>query len=109
MKRVLSTLGQSIVLFVAAFAGMLFLRRLAPSLHMVHVLSQDGFLRRQYEFDWLISVSFVYVVFLLLGVMLRRFRTSWIASTAAFVLTVLSLIVFTKIGFKEVNLLYGSN
>ena len=109
MKRALSILGQSIVLFLAAFAGMLFLRRLVPSLHLVHVLSQDGFLRRQYEFDWLISVAFVYVVFLLLGLAFRRVRTSWIASTAAFLLTVLILVLFTKIGFKEVNLLYGSN
>lgn len=109
MKRALSILGQMIVFFLAAFAGMLFLGKLAPSLHVVRVLSQEGFLRRQYEFDWLISVSFVYAIFLLIGLVTRRIRTSWIASTVAFVLTVLVLVAFTKIGFKDIDLLYGNN
>lgn len=109
LKRVFSILGQSVAMFVAAFAGMLFLRRLAPSLHVVHVLSQDGFLRRQYEFDWMIAVFCVYVLFLAIGLGFRRIRTSWITSTAALVLTVVVLVVFTKIGFKDVNLLYGPN
>ena len=109
MKRTLSTLGQMLVLFLAAIAGMLFLGKLAPSLHLVHVVSQSGFLRRQYEFDWLVSASFVYLLFLLLGLLTRRIRTSWIASTAAFVLTVVVIALFTKIGFKDINLLYGAN
>lgn len=109
MKRALSILGQSLLLFLAAFAGMLFLGKLIPSLHLVHVVSQQGFLRRQYEFDWLLSVSFVYVLFLLIGLVTRRLRSSWIASTAAFFLTVFVIVVFTKIGFKDINLLYGVN
>ena len=109
MKRALSILGQSLLLFFAAFAGMLFLGKLVPSLHLVHVVSQQGFLRRQYEFDWLLSVSFVYLLFILIGLLTRRLRTSWIASTAAFVLTIFVIVVFTKIGFKDINLLYGAN
>ncbi len=108
MKRALSTLGQMIVLFLAAFTGMLFLAKLLPQLHVVHVVSQQGFIRRQYEFDWLFTVSFVYILFLLIGLVTKRIRTSWIASTLAFVLTVLILALFTKIGFKDVNLLYGN-
>ena len=109
MKRALSILGQSILLFFAAFAGMLFLGKLVPSLHVVHVVSQQGFMRRQYEFDWLLSTSCVYALFLLTGLLTRRIRTSWIASTAAFVLTVFVIAVFTKIGYKDINLLYGAN
>ncbi len=109
MKRALSILGQSILLFLSALAGMLFLRRLLPALHVVHVISQQNFLRRQYEFDWLLSVSLLYGIFLLIGLVTRRIRTSWISSTVAFVLTILVIVVFTKIGFKDVNLLYGND
>ncbi len=108
MKRALSTLGQMIVLCLAAFIGMLFLGRVIPSLHVVHILSQQNFVRRQYEYDWIFSAGFAYVVFLLLGVVTRRIRSSWISSTLAFVLTVLILALGTKIGFKDVNLLYGN-
>ncbi len=109
VKRALSILGQSIVLCLAALSGMLFLHKLIPSLHVVHVIAQQGLIRRQYEFDWLFSVAITYCVFLLVGLITRRLRTSWIASTAAFLLTILIIVVFTKVGFKEIDLLYGPN
>ena len=108
MTRALSTLGQMIVLCLAAFTGMLFLGRVMPSLHVVHVVSQQNFVRRQYEYDWIFSAGFVYIIFLLLGIVTRRIRTSWVSSTLAFVLTILILALGTKIGFKDVSLLYGN-
>ncbi len=109
MKRALSTLGQMLVMFLAAFTGMLFLGRLVPQLHIVHVLGQQGFIRRQYEFDWLLSVTFFAIIFLLFGVALPNTRrTAWISTAIAFVLTVAILAIFTHIGYKDANLLYGN-
>ena len=108
MKRALSIAGQMLVMVLAAFTGMLFLGKLVPQLHLVHVVSQQGFTRRQYEFDWLLSVGFVYVLFLLIGLATKRIRTSWLSTTVAFVLTVALLALFTHIGFKDANLLYGN-
>jgi len=104
MKRALSILGQTILLLLTAVAGML-----AHPFHLIRVLSQQGFTRRQYEFDWLVSVAIAYTLFLLIGLLTRRIRTSWIGTTAALLLTLLIIVLFTKIGYKDLNLLYGSN
>ena len=109
MKRILSIVGQTIVMILAAFTGMLFLGKLVPQLHVVHVVSQQGFTRRQYEFDWLLSVFFIAIVFLLFGLILPKTRRSaWLSTVIAFVLTVALLAIFTHIGFKDANLLYGN-
>ncbi len=102
MKRVLSVLGQTLLLLVTAVAGML-----ARPFHMTRVLAQQGVERRQYEFDWLLSVGIVTGLFLLTGLITRRIRTSWISTAIAFALTLLIVVLFTKIGYRDVNLLYG--
>ena len=104
MSRVLSVLGQIALFLLTAVAGML----LRP-FHVTHVLSQGGFIRRQYEFDWLISVGIVYALCLVIGLLTKRIRTSWISTTIAFVLTLLVLLLFTRIGYKDANLLYGAS
>ncbi len=109
LKRILSITGQLFVMVLAAFAGMLFLGKLVPGLHVVHVISQQGFTRRQYEFDWLLSVGFVAVLFLLLGLISPKSRrTAWLSTVIAFAITVALLALFTHIGYKDVNLLYGN-
>ena len=102
MKRVLAVLGQMILFFITALAGMLW-----RPFHITHVIGQQGYTRRQYEFDWLLCDGVLFLILLLIGVVARRIRTSWISTTVAFVLTVLVIVLFTKIGYKDVNLLYA--
>ena len=71
------------------------------------MIAQEGYTRRQYEFDWLLCDGILYLVLLLVGLVARRIRTSWISTTVAFVLTVLVIALFTKIGYKDANLLYS--
>ncbi len=102
MKRVFAVLGQIILFFITALAGMLW-----RPFHMTHVIAQEGYTRRQYEFDWLLCDGILYLVLLLIGLIARRIRTSWISTTVAFVLTALVIALFTKIGYKDANLLYS--
>ena len=102
IKRALIIIGQTFLLLLTAVAGMLF-----HPFHLVHVLSQQGYMRRQYEFDWLLSVGLAYVLLLVVGIVAGRIRTSWVGSTVAFVLTLAIIVVFTRIGYRDVNLLYG--
>ena len=102
MKRALAVLGQMILFFLTAFAGMLW-----RPFHVTHVIAQEGYTRRQYEFDWLLCDGVLFLLLLLIGVIARRIRSSWISTTIAFVLTVLVLVLFTKIGYKDANLLYS--
>ena len=108
MKRALSILGQMFVMAIAAFTGMLFLGKLLPSLHIVHVISQQGFTRRQYEFDWLFATDCVYICIQLIGLATTPPRTASHGTPVPFLLTVLILALFTKFGFKDVPLLYGN-
>ena len=102
MKRALAVLGQIVLFFLTALAGMLW-----RPFHVTHVIAQEGYTRRQYEFDWLLCDGILYLVLLLVGLVARRIRTSWISTTVAFVLTVLVIALFTKIGYKDANLLYS--
>lgn len=103
MKRALSIAGQTILLLLTAVTGML-----ARPFRLTHVLSQQGYMRRQYEFDWLLSAGIAYAVFLLIGFITRRIRTSWLNTTIALVLTLLIVVLFTKVGYKDINLLYSN-
>lgn len=100
MKRLLSILGQSVLFFLTAIAGMLW-----RPFHVTHVIAQEGYVRRQYEFDWLLCDGILYLALLLIWLLARRIRTGWLSTTVAFVLTVLVIAVFTKIGYKDANLL----
>ena len=109
MKRALLIALQTVLLLITAVVFGVVLPGLHRSpFHVVHVLSQQGFLRRQYEFDWLIAVVLGYLLLVLIGLVTRRIRTSWVGSTIALVLTIL-IGMLLKFGFKEVNLLYGGN
>lgn len=102
MKRALATIAQMILFFTTAIAGMLW-----RPFHVTHVIAQQGYTRRQYEFDWLLCDSVLYLVLLLISLVARRIRTGWISTTVAFVVTVLIIAVFTKIGYKDADLLYS--
>ena len=102
MKRALSILGQAVLFFLTALAGMLW-----RPFHVTHVIAQQGYTRRQYEFDWLLCDGILYLVLLLIWLIARRIRTGWISTTVAFVLTVLVIALFTKIGYKDADLLYS--
>ena len=102
MKRALAVVGQMILFFLTAIAGMLW-----RPFHLTHVIAQEGYIRRQYEFDWLVCDGILFLVLLVIGLIARRVRTSWISTTVAFVLTVLVIVLFTKIGYKDANLIYG--
>ncbi len=105
MKRILSIIGQTISLLIAAvFFGIVLPGLQRSPFHVIHVLHQDTLLRRQYEFDWLIGVSLLYVAFLLIGLLARRLRTSWVGSTVAFAVTLLIVLLLTHIGYKDVPL-----
>ena len=105
MKRALSIIGQTLLLLLAAVIFGIVLPGTGHSpFHVVHVLRQDAAVRRQYEFDWLIGVALLYVVFLLIGLAARRLRISWIGSTIAFAITVLAIFLLTHIGYKDVPL-----
>ena len=100
MKRVLAVVGQMVLFFLTAIGGMLW-----RPFHLTHIIAQEGYTRRHYEFDWLLCDGILLLVLLLTGVVTRRIRTAWISTTVAFVLTVLVIAVFTKIGYKDANLL----
>lgn len=102
MKRALSILGQAILFYLTALVGMLW-----RPFHVTHVIMQQGYTRRQYEFDWLLCDGILYLALLLVWLITRRIRTAWIGTTIAFVLTLLVIALFTKIGYKDANLLYG--
>lgn len=109
MKRALSVLGQTILLLLAAVVfGIVLPGTHHSPFHVVRVLSSQGFQRRQYEFDWLIGVGLVYLLLLLIGVLTKRIRRSWRTSTFALAITLLVVLLFTKIGFKEGSELDGS-
>src|ERR1700761_7775468 len=97
MKQVLSIVGQTILLFLAALGG--FVAGVAvPSLRVTHVLSRTATTIRTYDYDWIIAVVLVYLIFLLIGVVRKRIQTSWITSTVALVLTIVLVLSFTQIG-----------
>ena len=102
MKRALAVLGQMVLFFITAIAGMFW-----RPFHVTHVIAQQGYTRRQYEFDWLLCDGILFLVLLLIGLVARRIRTTWIGTAVAFVLTVLVIVLFTKIGYKDADLLYG--
>ena len=102
MKRALAILGQMILYFVTAFAGMLW-----RPFHVTHVIAQQGYTRRQYEFDWLLCDGVLLLALLVIGIVARRIRTSWISTTVAFGLTLLILVLFTSIGYKNADLSYA--
>ncbi|WP_419805364.1 hypothetical protein [Terriglobus sp.] len=102
MKRALAVLGQMVLFFLTALAGMLW-----RPFRVTHVIAQQGYTRRQYEFDWLLCDGILLLVLLLIGIITRRIRTSWISTAVAFALTVLVIVLFTKIGYKDADLLYG--
>lgn len=108
MKRALSIVGQTLLLlFAAVLFGVVLPSVHRSPFHVVHVLSQQGFVRRQFEFDWVIGVLLVYAVLLLIGLAARRLRTSWKSSTIALLLT-LAIGFAIKLGFKEGSELDGS-
>ena len=102
MKRAVAVLGQSILFFLVAVVGMLW-----RPLHVTHVIAQQGYTRRQYEFDWLLCDGVLCLLLLLIGLIARRIRSGWISTTVAFVLTVLVIVLFTRIGYKDADLLYS--
>jgi len=105
MKRALSILGQTLLLLLTAIIGGVVLPSLHLSpLHAARALSLGPNGQRIYEFDWLFLTLALYAVFLLIGLIVKRLRTSWINSTAALVLTILIIGLFTKLGFKDIPL-----
>lgn len=100
MKPAFAVLGQMVLFFLTAIAGMLW-----RPFHLTHVIAQEGYTRRQYEFDWLLCDGILFLVLLLIGVLTRRIRTTWISTTVAFVLTLLVIALFTRIGYKDAHLL----
>ena len=100
MKGAMIVLLETLLLLIAAVAGF-FAGVLRPSLQLARVVSQTASSVRTYDFDWLVAVLTVYVLLLLPAAAGKRIRTGWIAPTIALLLTLLIVLVFTRLGFKD--------
>lgn len=103
MKQVIAVLWQTGLMVVAAFAGFV-AGMIVPSIRVQRVLSQTATSIRTYDYNWIIAVLIVFVLLLLLGAILKRFREMAITSTIALVITLAGLALFTQIGVKDVTL-----
>ncbi len=103
MKMALHVLWQTIVLFVVAWAAFI-AGLLVPVIRFTRTLIQTPTHTRTYDFDWIIAVLIVYVLLLVIGAARKRLRESVVSATAALVITVAVLTLFTQIGIKDVTL-----
>lgn len=103
MKQALATIGQTVLLLLVA-VGAFVTGMFVPAVRLTHEMSRTATNLRTYDFDWLVAVALAYALLLLIGVLRRRIRTSWVASTAAFVLTVAIVLLFTQLGVKDTSL-----
>lgn len=103
MKHVIAVLWQTGLMIVAAFCGFV-AGMIVPSIRVQRVLSQTPTHLRTYDFNWIIAVLIVFVLLLLLGVILKRFREVAITATIALVITLVGLALFTQIGVKDVGI-----
>ena len=100
MKQVVSVVWQAVVLYIAAFAG--FVAGVAmPALRVSRVISHTATTIRTYDFDWLIAVLLVYALLLLVAAVRGRLRQSWVVTTAALLLVLAVVLLFTQLGVKE--------
>lgn len=103
MKPIFSVVWQAVVLYVAAFAG--FVAGITvPALRVSRVLSQTATSVRTYDYNWLLAMLLMYALLLLSGVLRRRIRASWVATTIALVITLAVVLLFTQLGIKETRL-----
>jgi ABC-type uncharacterized transport system permease subunit len=103
MKHVIAVLWQTGLMIVAAFCGFV-AGMIVPSIRVQRVLSQTATSIRTYDFNWIIAVLIVFVLLLLVGALLKRFREMAITATVALVITLAGLALFTQIGVKDVTL-----
>lgn len=103
MKQVIAVLWQTGLLILAAFAGFI-AGMVVPSIRIQRVLLQTPTMIRTYDYNWIVAVVIVFVLLLLLGAILKRFRAMAITSTIALVITLAFLLLATHIGVKEVTL-----
>jgi hypothetical protein len=100
MKQALSVLGQTIVMFLAAVGGFV-AGMTVPAIRVTRVISQTSTNIRTYDYDWIFAVVLLYILFLLIGILRKRIRTSWITSTVALALTIAIVLAFTQLGIKD--------
>jgi hypothetical protein len=103
MKHVIAVLWQTGLLMVTAFAGFI-AGMIVPSIRIQRVMSQSATHIRTYDFNWIIAVLLVFVVLLLVGAIMKRFREMAITAIIALVITVAGLALFTQIGIKDVSI-----
>lgn len=103
MKQVLAVLWQTGLMVVAAFVGFI-AGMVVPSIRIQRVVSQTATSIRTYDYNWIIAVLIVFVLLLLLGAILKRFRAMAITASIALVITLAGLALFTQIGVKDVTL-----
>ena len=103
MKRVIAVLWQTGLMVVAAFAGFV-AGMVVPSIRIQRVVSQTATSIRTYDYNWIIAVVIVFVLLLLLGAILKRFREMAITASIALVITLAGLALLTQIGVKETML-----
>jgi hypothetical protein len=104
MKQVLTVLWQTIVMVMAAWAGFL-VGMFVPALRVSRVVGHTAISVRTYDFDWLIAVLLVYLLFLAVGAATKRLRGTAITATSALVIAIAVLVLFTKIGLKDTSLI----
>jgi hypothetical protein len=102
MKQAFAVLWQTIVLVIAAWSGFV-AGMIVPSIRIQRVISQTAVSLKTYDYNWIVAVVIVYALLLLIGVLRKRLRATLITATAALILTLVLLALFTHIGVKEVN------
>lgn len=106
IRRVLSILWQTVLLFAAAFAGFL-TGMLRPDLRVYRLVSRTATNIRTYDFNWVIAAALVYAVLLLVATFRKRIHASWVNTTIALVITVAVILLFTQFGVKNTPVGYA--
>lgn len=103
MKSAMAVLWQAVVLFIAAWAGFI-AGMVSPAVRIQRVVSQTPTAIRTYDYDWIIAVLVVYLLLIVIGALRKRLRESLVHATAALIVVVAVLLLFTQIGIKETSL-----
>jgi hypothetical protein len=104
MKQALTVLWQTIMMVLVAWAGFL-VGMFVPALRVSRVVGHTTISVRTYDYDWLIAVLLVYLLFLAVGAARKRLQETAITATSALVITIALLALFTQIGVKDTSLI----
>jgi len=100
MKQALAVLWQTVVLFLAAFAGFA-IGLFVPAIRMTHLVSRTATNVRTFDYDCLVAAVLMFLVLLGIGALRKRVRETAITAGISLVIALAVLLLFTQIGIKD--------